>query len=472
MRFSVVMPLAPEITALIASLRAEIAALKQEVADLRRRFGLDSSTSSKPPSSDGLGKKPRIKGSVRGRSGKLGGGQVGHRGETLRQVAKPDTVEHHTATACAHCPNPLTAAMISGVETRQVFDLVAPRLEVVEHQGNIYTCLCCRGTTRAAFPASVTSHVQYGEKIRATVLYLNVQHLVPEDRVSEIMRDLFGAGTLCPASIVDWGAKRAAKLAPVAAHIATLVAQAPVRHLDETGMRVSGQTQWLHVASTSRLTHYRVSAKRGAVPSTLTSGIVVHDHFKPYFSLKSVGHALCNAHHLRELKAVTDYDHEPWATKMARVLRAAAKAVRHATANGHNALTEPLTQRIVALYDRIIQRGIEVHEGLDPIPRKPGARGKTAKRTGHNLLVRLRDFKAETLRFMADFSVPFTNNQAEQDVRMMKVKMKISGGFRTKAGADIFATLRSVLSTARKHGWDMINTINANPSALIQVLNA
>ena len=376
------MTLPPEIIALIQQLRAEITALKQENSELRRRLGLDSSTSSKPPSSDGLGKKPRIKGSLRGRSGKRSGGQVGHQGDTLRQVATPDKVEHHTATACAHCPTPLTAAMISGVETRQVFDLVAPRLEVVEHRGQVYTCPCCRGTTRAAFPASVTSHVQYGEKIRATVLYLNVQHLVPEDRVSEIMRDLFGTGTLCPASIMDWGAKRAAELAPVAAHIAGMVAAAPVRHLDETGMRVTGQTQWLHVASTSLLTHYRVSAKRGAVPRMFTDGIVVHDHFKPYFSLKGVGHALCNAHHLRELKAVTDYDREPWANKMARVLRAAAKAVRQAVANGQAALTEPLAQRIVALYDRIIQRGIEVHEGLDPIKRKPGARGKTAKRTG------------------------------------------------------------------------------------------
>ena len=146
--------------------------------------------------------------------------------------------------------------------------------------------------------------------------------------------------------------------------------------------------------------------------------------------------------------------------------------MRQAVAHGADCLADGLDRRISALYDQIIRRGIEIHEGLDPIPRKKGARGKTAKRTGHNLLVRLRDFKAEALRFMADFSVPFTNNQAEQDVRMMKVKMKISGGFRTKAGADVFATLRSVLSTARKQGWDMINTINANPSALIQALNA
>ena len=286
------MTLPPEIIALIQQLRGEIAGLQQKNADLRRRLGLDSSTSSKPPSSDGLGKKARIKTNLRGRSGKRSGGQVGHRGDTLRQVSEPDKVERHEATACADCQNALTPSMETAVERRQVFDLVAPRLEVVEHQGVVYRCACCRATTRAAFPAAVTGYVQYGKGIQATALYLNAQQLVPEDRVSDIMRDLFGAG------------------------------------------------------------------------------------------------------------------------------------------------------------------------------------GKTAKRTGHNLLVRLRDFKAETLRFLVDFDVPFTNNQAEQDVRMMKVKMKISGGFRSTAGANTFATLRSVLSTARKQGWDMLKTLNATPPSLIHAFRA
>ena len=157
---------------------------------------------------------------------------------------------------------------------------------------------------------------------------------------------------------------------------------------------------------------------------------------------------------------------------MARLLVGAANLVRRAVANGAACLADGLTRRITALYDQIIRRGIALHESQVPLPRKPGARGKTAKRTGHNLLLRLRDFKAETLRFMADFNVPFTNNQAEQDVRMMKVKMKISGGFRSTDGADTFATLRSVISTARKQGWDMVKTLNATPATLIQELRA
>jgi transposase len=295
------MELTPDVQALIeglrqelAELRTENAALKQEVADLRRQLGKNSSNSSKPPSSDGLGKKPRIAGSLRGVSGKKSGGQPGHQGDTLRPVAEPDKIERHEVTSCEHCQADLTAGMATGVEKRQVFDMPEPRLEVTEHQAHIYTCACCHGVTKAAFPSEVTAHVQYGPRIKAAAVYLNAQQLVPEDRVGGIMQDLFGAGRLCPASIVAWGEKKAAELAPVAAHIADLVAKAAVRHLDETGFRIGGKTQWLHTASTLALTHYRVSEKRGAVLTTLEGGVIVHDHFKPYFTLKDVAHALCN----------------------------------------------------------------------------------------------------------------------------------------------------------------------------------
>jgi transposase len=414
-----------------AALKQENAAQKQEIADLRRQLGKNSSNSSKPPSSDGLGKKPRIAGSLRGVSGKPSGGQPGHRGDTLRPVAKPDKIERHEVTSCRHCRANLTAAMATGMEKRQVFDMPQPRLEVTEHQAQIYTCACCRGVTKAAFPPEVTAHVQYGSRIKAAAVYLNAQQLVPEDRVGDIMQDLFGAGRLCPASIVAWGERKAEQLAPVAQHIADLVAKAPVRNLDETGFRIGGKTQWLHSASTAALTHYRVSEKRGALCKTLQGGIIVHDHFKPYFTLKGVAHALCNAHHLRELKALTEIEKEPWATKMSRLLLTAADAVRRAVEQGQSALAERVSRRIVAVYDAIVLRGLAFHEQQPTLERRPGARGRLAKRPGHDLLGRLRDFKTEVLRFLFDFAVPFTNNQAEQDVRMMKVKMKISGGFRT-----------------------------------------
>jgi transposase len=214
-----------------------------------------------------------------------------------------------------------------------------------------------------------------------------------------------------------------------------------------------------------------VSEKRGALSTTLQGGVIVHDHFKPYFTLKGVAHALCNAHHLRELKALIDIEKEPWATKMSWLLLTAVRAVRSAVGQGRNVLAERTSRRIVTVYDAIVRRGLAFHEQQPALGRRPGARGRTARRPGHNLLVRLRDFKTEVLRFLFDFAVPFTNNQAEQDIRMMKVKMKISGGFRTKAGAETFATLRSVLSTARKRGWNLLKALSTTPDDLIFALS-
>jgi transposase len=468
------MVLSPDVSALIDELRQEIAALraenallKQENAELRRRLGKDSSNSSKPPSSDGPAKKPRIAGSLRGESGKKSGGQPGHRGDTLRPVVKPDKIERHAATQCGHCQAALTAAMATRVEKRQVFEMPQPRLEVTEHQAQIYTCACCRGVTRAAFPADVTAHVQYGPRIRAAAIYLNAQHLIPEDRVGEIMHDLFGAPLLCPASVVAWGEHKAQEWAVVEAEIAARLATAAVRHLDETGFRIGGKTQWLHTVSTAAMTYYRVCAQRGAMFDALRGGVIVHDHFKPYFTIEEVEHALCNAHHLRELKALIDIEKEPWAKKMSRLLVRAAKQVERAVAQGKVALSADCARRIVAVYDAILKRGFAFHDAQLPLARRPGARGRSPKRVGHNLLQRLRDHKAEVLRFVFDFAVPFTNNQAEQDIRMMKVKMKVSGGFRSWDGAKTFATLRSVLSTARKQGWNILRTLTAPPAALI-----
>jgi len=470
------MELPPAILALIeglqrdiAELRAENAALREEVADLKRRLGKDSSNSGKPPSSDGLGKKPRVAGSLRGRSGKKSGGQPGHKGDTLRAVAEPDRIVAYEAFACEHCASPLSATMRTGVEKRQVFDLPQPRLEVTEHQALAYRCPCCDGVTQAAFPDDVTGHVQYGPRLRAAAVYMNVQQLVPEDRVGDILRDLFGAARLCPASITTWVARKAAMLAPFTHHLAKLVARAPVRNLDETGFRIGGKTQWLHTASTPDLTHYRVSSKRGAMPEDFEGGVIVHDHFSPYYNLPGVDHALCNAHHLRELKALIDIEKEPWARKMSKLLRIARRAVHSAENAGATALSARKRQRLSSAYDAITAEGIAFHETQPPLVRA-GVRGRYPRRPGHNLLIRLTCFKADTLRFIADFAVPFTNNQAERDIRMMKVKMKISGGFRTQAGAEIFATIRATLSTGRKQGWNMLDTLAAQPSGLIRAL--
>jgi len=450
------------------ALRAENAALRAEAAELRRQLGKDSSNSSKPPSSDGLKKKPRIPGSLRGKSGKTSGGQVGHKGDTLKQVETPDRIERHTARVCRCCLGVLTGAMQTRVEKRQVFDLPERLIEVAEHQASVYCCAACGGETRADFPAGVAAPAQYGERLKAAAIYLNVQQLVPEDRVAQAMNDLFGALGLCPASLTAWVNDKAAAFAAVTARIAELAAAAPVRHLDETGFRIAGQTQWLHTVSTEALTFYRVSEKRGAVPTDLEGGVVVHDHFKPYYGLTGVAHAYCNAHHLRELKALIEFDAEPWAKDMRDLLVEANDAVRKAREKGATALAPPVIEGFVAQYWQAVRAGLAFHRALPPL--KQCAKGRTKRRPGHNLLKRLKTYKNDVLRFLYDFTVPFTNNLAEQDLRMMKVKMKISGGFRTFEGASRFASLRSVVSTARKRGWNILQTLVTQPHALIQAL--
>lgn len=456
------------------ALRHENVALTQRVAELRRQVDKNSSNSSKPPSSDGLKKPPRVFKSLRGRSGKTSGGQPGHKGDTLRPVDKPDRIERHAATTCRHCAACLTATMATGEQRRQVFDLPQRCLDVTEHRAVIYRCHHCRGLTTAAFPEAVSAHVQYGPRLRAAAVYLNVQQLIPEDRVCEAMADLFAAARLCPASVVAWTAKAALAQAPVLAHIEARIVAAGVRHLDETGFRVAAKTRWLHSASTAAYTHYRVGERRGDVPRTMQAGVVVHDHFKPYYTLGGVRHALCNAHHLRELQALIEIEREPWAGVMSSVLRAANTLVRQTkaalvatpAAPSAASLADADKRRISAEYDAALAIGFALHEAQPPLVRTPGARGRPPRRTGHNLLLRLRERKDDVLRFIEDFDVPFTNNLAEQDIRMMKLRVKISGGFRTIAGAVTFAKLRSVMSTARKQGINILRAIAMPPAKL------
>lgn len=451
----------------IAELEAALARMAEENADLRRQLAKNSSNSSKPPSSDGL-KKPAPR-SLRGKSGKKSGGQVGHRGDTLRQTSTPDFVERHEAPHCSACQGALTAAMVKGIEKRQVFDLPAPRLEVTEHQAAVYCCDHCRAMTTAGFPDGVAAHVQYGPRMRAAAVYCNVQQLIPEDRVCQLLRDLFGATSLCAASVTNWTRGAANKMGLVVEHILARLTEGGVRHLDETGLRVAGKLHWLHAICDSAFTHYRIDAKRGAVPTFLTGGTIVHDHWKSYYAhMNGVdAHALCGAHHLRELKAIEEIEKEPWATAMSALLNRANQLRGTAQDQGETELLEPVRQDIITGYMAILAEGLAFHERQPPLVKSPGARGPKARRPGHNLLLRLRDYRDDVLRFIADFAVPFTNNQAEQDLRMMKLRMKISGTFRTLEGAQVFADIRSVISTARKHGLNILETLTLSPAQII-----
>jgi transposase len=465
-------PSREELIALIATQAAEIAALKAQIAELERRLGLNSSNSGKPPSSDGLKKPARVK-SLRERSGKAPGGQKGHKGETLRQVTVPNEVVDHYPPACSICGVDLDPKTSIGHSARQVFDLPEPQpLVVTEHRAHDCQCDVCGTTTRALFPDGVNAPVQYGARITAFVIYLLHYQLLPENRLAALMADLFGV-KVATATIARMSRTCAERLRGFAQTVCDLVAGASVKHMDETGFRIGGKTQWLHVASTALLTFYRVCAQRGSLLANV-AGIVVHDHWKPYYTMQGVLHALCNAHHLRELKALVEIEKEEWAGRMQRLLRRACHAVNRARERG-----VPLKPRLIECferrYDTILAEGLVFHEAQLPLVRaaiKGGGkrRGRAPRRTGHNLLLRLATRKEDTLRFLHDPTVPFTNNQAERDGRMMKLRQKISGGFRSLQGALDFALIRSFFSTARKQDWNFIDALTSDPSNLAKSL--
>src|SRR4029077_2940284 len=395
-------------------------AQEARIGELERRLGLNSSNSGKPPPSDGLKKTARVS-NLRQPSGKKTGGQKGHPGETLRRAETPDATIDHYPENCPTCGAALSAAMATDHVARQVFDLPEPRpLIITEHRAHRCRCAACGMQTRAAFPEGVAAPVQYGARIGAFVLYLLHYQLLPEKRLAGLMADLFGVH-LVTATIVRISQDCAERSHGFADAVRERVAAAPVKHMDETGFRIGGKTQWLHIASTVWLTFYRISPKRGSLLAKVT-GIIVHDHWKPYYKMTGVLHALCNAHHLRELKALVEIEKEDWARKMQCLLRRAC----HAT-NLAREQDVPLKPGLIALiercYDGIIANGLAFHES-QPALAKTRRRGRPPRRVGHNLLLRLSTRRLDVLRFLTDPTVPFTNNLAERDGRMMKLRQK------------------------------------------------
>jgi len=469
-------PTREELFALIQSLAAENALLKARLAELERRLGLNSSNSGKPPTSDGLRKPARVT-SLREKSGKKPGGQKGHAGETLRQSADPDEIVDHFPTICSGCGGALTPDAALDIArdhaARQVFELPEPKpLVVTEHRVHACRCACCGEQTRGAFPEGVNAPVQYGPRIAAFATYLQHGQLLPEKRLAATMADLFGV-RISTATLANMSRARAGRMRGFVEAVRDLVADAPVKHMDETGFRIGGVLQWLHVASTGLLTFYRACAKRGSLLAGV-AGVVVHDHWKPYFKMPDVSHALCNAHHLRELKALVEIEKEEWARKMQRLLRRACHATNLARRAGV-ALKPGLVASIERRYDALVAEGLAFHLAQPPLSRAPPndggkRRGRVPLRTGHNLLARFQTRREDTLRFLGDPDVPFSNNLAEGDVRMTKLRQKISGGFRTTDGAEDFATIRSFISTARKQGWNMIEALGKDPDELLRTL--
>jgi transposase/uncharacterized coiled-coil protein SlyX len=446
--------------ALIEQQQAAITQLTARVAQLENQLATKSHNSSKPPSSDGFGKKTK---SRREKSGKKPGGQPGHPGQTLRMVPHPHHTVRHGPARCACCGEPLADVPATHVEARQVFDVVLSPLEVTEHQVETKPCPRCGCASRGVFPAGVTQPVQYGPQLLSLLVYLVVFQMIPLKRTRELIADLFGAeiggGTLQAA--VE---RCFAGLADTAEQIQEAIRQAPCVGFDETGVRIDGKLHWWHTASTPDLTHYQVHPKRGRegieaggiLPAF--GGRAMHDAMSAYFRY-GCEHALCNAHHLRELTYLVEREQQEWAQEMIELLVLAYRQVEGARAAGAPELDALTVAVIEEEYRRIVAAGEQANPPAAAASTVGPQKGRPAQSKARNLLVRLRRYEREALAFVHDFAVPFDNNQAERDLRMMKVQQKISGGFRSEEGAHSFGRIRGYLVTMRKQGQPMLAAI-------------
>jgi transposase len=436
---------------LIRVLFARVQELTAKVAELEGRLALNSRNSSQPPSADGYS-KPKPK-SLRRPGKNPRGGQQGHQGHTLKKAESPDYIVLHAPPAtCDACGLPLPEATLA--ETRQVFDLPPTHYEVTEHRVLEAHCACGK-RHRGEFPEGVNAPVQYGSRLKAAAVHSTQHHMLPAQRTAELMGDLFDL-PLSDATVLAAVEEARRRLEPTVTAIGQALSAAPIAHADETGLRVEGKLHWLHVLATDLLTWMGIHPHRGKKAfdafGLLTSfiGTLIHDGWKPYRDLVCT-HALCNAHHLRELTYLFEEMGQAWANPLIELLVAACQEV---TAAG-GPLAPDRIAHFRSLYLAIIAEG----EAANPRAPPSGKRGRTRQSKAVNLLQRLRTYADDVLRFMTDPGVPFTNNLAEQAVRMPKVKQKVSGCFRTLAGAQSFCTIRSYLDTLRKQGANLFHAL-------------
>jgi transposase len=433
-------------------LREQLTVVLARVQELEARLAKDSHNSGKPPSSDGVMRKTK---SLRKRSGKKPGGQLGHRGETLRLVATPDVTVEHRPAVCPVCRAPLSRqALVVLRERRQVQELPPLRLRITEHQALHVQCPSCQAVSAGAFPREAPSRAQYGPRLRALVVYLVEQQLVPYARVRALLSDLFGA-TLSLGTLVQWVQQAARAVTPVELRIKQALVRVPVLHSDETGVRRAGQLAWAHVASTAHLTHYAIHSKRGSEATVAIgilpqfTGVSVHDGWKPYRAYTGSRHVLCNIHHLRELTFLEEQYQQTWAHDLKVLLLEMKATVEQARAAGCTHLSVAARSAFIARYHALLAAG---HAANPPPPRRPRQRGRVKQTPAQNLLERLWLDQDQVLAFLDDLAIPFDNNQAERDLRMLKVQQKVAGSFRSAAGADAFSRLRGYLSTLNKQG--------------------
>ncbi|MBE9111779.1 IS66 family transposase [Nodosilinea sp. LEGE 07298] len=460
------------VVSVVSELLERLNRLESEVKDLQGRLRKDSRNSSKPPSGDGFGKRLR---SLRRSSERPSGGQTGHPGQTLEWRSDPDAVERHSVAVCSTCGISLATVPVEDVLARQVLDIPPIDLVVTEHHVEVKGCPHCGQVNQGSFPPEVNTVVQYGSRLKGIMVYLMEGQLLPSNRVCEVLRDLVGV-RVSEGTLYTTREQCFEHLAPIEAEIQQAIQQAAVVHFDETGLRVNQCLWWLHVASTNGLTYYFVHPKRGQVAMDemgilpAFSGTAVHDGWKSY-QRYDCEHSLCNAHHLRELQYILEHYAQPWAFQMSLLLVTIHHHVEAAKAQGQRTLSQQDLAAFEARYQAILAQGLADNPLPSPGPAsaKKRKRGRPRRSPPRNLLERLQAHSASVLGFMYDFTLPFDNNQAERDLRMMKLKQKISGGFRSEDGARRFCRIRGYLATLRKQGLNvldaLLNLFSANPQS-------
>lgn len=446
----------------VQDLMAQMAVMQERIKQLEGRLALNSKNSSKPPSSDGLN-KPAPK-SLRVAGKKPTGGQNGHSGSTLCKATQPDKIViHDVPDHCQACHCELSFAYVS--ETRQVFDLPVMKCEVTEHHAMQAICSCGHVHT-AEFPAGVNATVQYGPHAQAAMVHLNQNHAVSVQRTAALMKDLFGL-PVSQATVVKAAQVGADILRPTVQDIGQAIVDSAVAHADESGLRVAKKLHWLHVLATDTLTWMGCHPKRGGEAFESLSllqqfkGVLVHDGWLPYKAL-ACQHALCNQHHLRELTYLLEEQGQTWAGDMIELLTHANHQDNLNCADGKtpsygSKKYQSEVHDLRALFDAILAQA----QAENPIALSTGKRGRPKQSKATNLIGRLRDYSDDVWRFMTQANVPFTNNLAEQTVRMPKVKQKVSGCFRTPQGAQNYCVIRSYCATMHKQGGNIFESLVA-----------
>jgi transposase len=434
--------------------------LESRIQVLEDQFKKDSHNSSKPPSSDGFGKRTK---SLRTKSERKSGGQTGHEGSTLEWREEVDEIIIHPVEHCEGCGGSLAAAEVLEWDMRQVHDLPPLKLEVKEHQAEVKKCEHCGLLNRGKFPADVSNVVQYGSGIKGLMVYLMEGQILPSERVRELLREVFGC-ELSEGTLYNTREQCYEQLEAVEQHLKQGIQESEVVHFDETGMRVKDKLMWLHVASTAGLTYYFIHANRGQIAMDEMDilpnfeGISVHDGLSSYAHY-DCEHGLCNAHHLRELLFVVERYEQPWADQMMTLLIEIKDQVEIAKTAGINALSPNQLADFEARYRELIQEGFKANPPPPIDPAQPKKKGRLKQSPPKNLLDRLDKNQSAVLAFMYDFRVAFDNNQAERDLRMMKLKQKVSGTFRSLEGAQMFCRIRGYISTLRKQGLNVLDAL-------------